>query len=343
MAEVQNYPLISGFLRHIRTESSTHVLHQAGGKTVRSGRGLAFWFLPMQASISEIPMDDRELPILFQARSKEFQEVTVQAVVTWRVKDPEILASRVDFTVDLQKGLWSKQPLEKLGGLLTGLAQQLAWDVIGLAPLSVTLASGPETLRQRLSAGLAQDPSVQGIGIEIVSVRITGVQPAADVGKALQTPAREQIQQEADKATFERRALAVERERAIAENELNNRIELAKRTEQLINQEGANGRSKAENSAAEGMILAQGASDRKRLEDETLVLGLRNMETAKLDIETTRMEVYKKLSPELLQALALRDLAGHMPNIGHLSLGGDALSSVLTRLAEAGASRLDRS
>jgi len=49
--------------------------------------------------------------------------------------------------------------------------------------------------------------------------------------KAMEAPIRECIQQEADEAAFARRALAVEKERAIKENELKNQIELAKRDE----------------------------------------------------------------------------------------------------------------
>jgi hypothetical protein len=70
------------------------------------------------------------------------------------------------------------------------------------------------------------------------------------VEKALRTPAREKVQQEADRATYERRALAVERERAMCENELQSQIELARREQQLVTQPGANNRRKAEETAA---------------------------------------------------------------------------------------------
>ena len=58
---------------------------------------------------------------------------------------------------------------------------------------------------------------------------VIALRPEPEVEKALRTPAREQIQQEADRSTYERRAVAVERERAIAENELQSQIELARR------------------------------------------------------------------------------------------------------------------
>ena len=71
------------------------------------------------------------------------------------------------------------------------------------------------------------------------------------------------MQQDADKATFERRATAVEHERAIAENELQNQIELARREEQLVTQQGQNERSRATERAAAGQIEGRGGRRRR--------------------------------------------------------------------------------
>jgi hypothetical protein len=49
------------FLRHLRSDTSSHVLHYKGEKLVRSGRGVSFWFLPLSSSVAEIPVDDREV------------------------------------------------------------------------------------------------------------------------------------------------------------------------------------------------------------------------------------------------------------------------------------------
>lgn len=337
MAEISRFPLV----RHLRAESSVHVIHQAAGKRVRSGRGLTFWFLPMSASIAEIPMDDRELPILFHGRSSDFQDVTVQAVLTWRVADPDMLFQRADFTIDLASGAWLKQPLEKLGNLLSELAQQLAWDVISRSPVQELLVRGVDAVRQRLSDGLGADPALKEMGLTIVSVRIASIAPSPEVAKALQTPAREAIQMASDRATFERRANAVERERAIAENELRNRIELARQAEELIGQEGQNARQKAEHAAAESQIGAEAAAGRKRLDDTVQADGIRLVEAARVEAERARMDVYATLPPSVLQNLALRELAGNIPDIEHLSVGSDMLGTVLRRLAEAGTTALE--
>ena len=41
-------------LRHLRAEPAYHVLQTRGGKPVRSGRGLAFWFHALSTSIAAL-------------------------------------------------------------------------------------------------------------------------------------------------------------------------------------------------------------------------------------------------------------------------------------------------
>ncbi|MEZ4240862.1 MAG: SPFH domain-containing protein [Myxococcota bacterium] len=213
------------FLRHLRSEASRHVVVHRGGRRTRSARGAGFWFLPMAVSIAEVPVDDRELPILFRGNTLDFQPVVVQGGVTWRVVEPELLADRVDFTIDLVRGHWSGKPLEQVGGIVTELAQQVANAWLGEVTLADALAQGLDVLRDRIAGALARDRGLEGMGVAVSSVRIAAVRADAEVERALQTPVRESIQQQADRATFDRRAHAVERERAIAENELQNKIE----------------------------------------------------------------------------------------------------------------------
>ena len=108
--------------RHLRSEASSHVITFRRGQRVRSGRGLAFWFRPDRTSIAEVPADDRDTDFVFQARSRDYQVVTVQGTITWRAAEPEALASRVDFTIDLRTGRLRTDPLDRIASLLIGLA-----------------------------------------------------------------------------------------------------------------------------------------------------------------------------------------------------------------------------
>ena len=346
MAEIRSYFGV----KHIRSEASFHVVHYSAGARVRSGRGLSFWFLPLSASVAEVPVDDQELSLLVQSRSADFQAVSAQLSVTWRVLDPDRLADRVDFSIHLSAGAWLRQPLDKISGMLGQIVQQVATDYIVRTRLAELLERGVEALTDRVREAFGAASGLVELGLTVVNVAVPAIRPSPDVEKALQTPAREAIQQEADKATFERRdgkpsqllslrALAVDRERAISENELNNRIALAHKEERLIEQQGANERRKVTEAAEASRIRASSDAERMRLERETEAGGIRVVEEARVEAERHRIDIYRDLPADVLTGLALRDLATHLPDIDTLNISPDALSTALSRWLNAGATR----
>ncbi len=328
MADITRF----GFVRHLRANPTAHVQHLRKGRLAHDGAGQAFWFRPLTAALSEVPVDDREQPLLFHARTIDFQDVTVQATITYRVVDPATAAARVDFGIDPDLGTWRATPLEQLGSLLTELAQQHALDLLAQMTLPQALATGMAAVRERVGAGLAADPRIAGDGLGIVDVRVVAVRAEPEIERALQTPMRERVQQDADKATFERRALAVEREGAISENELQNQIELARREEQLVEQKGQNERRRAAEQAAAGRIHTHAKAAAQRLladaqADATRVVGL-----AEADAEAARIAAYRELEAATILGLAVKELAGHLPSIGTLNLTPDVLTPLLARL-----------
>ncbi|MBI3227036.1 MAG: SPFH domain-containing protein [Mycolicibacterium cosmeticum] len=328
MAVITRYPLI----RHLRVAPTAHIRALRRGKVVRDGAGLAFWFRPLTAAMSEVPLDDRELPLLFHARTADFQDVTVQATVTYRVVDPALAAQRIDFAIDTDTGRWRGTPLEQVAALLTESAQQHGLDLLARTTLTVALIDGISAVRERMSTGLAADTRLTETGIEVIGVRVVAMRPEPDVERALQTPTREQVQQDADKATFERRALAVERERAIGENELQTKIELARREEELVAQNGANDRLKTQESWAADAIATEAKAHREVALAEAKAQAARLVGEAEAAAEAARLAAYRDLSEATLLGLALKELAVNLPKIEHLVLTPDLLAPVLARL-----------
>jgi len=329
------------FLRHLRGEQSAHVLHFANGRLVREGRGLSFWFLPLSASIAEVPVDDREQAFVFSGRTVDFQEFTVQGVITYRVADPQRVAKRVDFTIDLREGRYLKTPLEKLSLLLTQLAQQFAESATAHLSVREVLDLGFDDVRGAIRQGLDADEGLGEMGLSVVSVRISAIRPTAELDKALQMPTREKIQEASDQATFQRRALAVESERAIAENELKNRIELSRREEELIGQEGANRRREATESLEAKRIEVDGQAELSRVQAQAEADGIALLEEAKVHAEKARMEIYESLPTHVMMGLAAREFAGKLERIDHLNLSPELFGPMLTDLIEAGTRRLE--
>jgi len=343
--EVHVMAEISGFgpFRHLRAESASHVLHYEGVTLRRSGRGLAFWFWPWSASLAEVPLDDREVVLAFHGRTTDFQDVVVQGAIGYRIVDPALLAQRVDFSIDSRRGTHLRQPLEKIASALTQLAQQLCMGRVQAATLRDLLAGGASPLRDIIEAGMTGASLLTDLGLEVVSVRLEPVRPEAQVERALEAPAREHIQESADEAAFRRRALAVEKERAIAENELQNKIELARRESQLIDQKGANARREATENAEAARIAAEAASVRSHIDAEAKADTTRLVDGARLAIDRERMEVYRTMPPSVLVSLAAQELASKLQRIDHLQITPDLLAPLLSSLVErAGAKELSK-
>jgi regulator of protease activity HflC (stomatin/prohibitin superfamily) len=337
MARISRYP---GFA-HLVSEASSYVIRYRDGREVRSGRGLTFWFRPLDTAIAEIPLDDQELPFLFHGRSADLQEVVAQGIITYRVLEPDTLASRIDFGIDLRSGRHTKTPLDQIAARLTGLAQQHAWAVLAATPLRELVADGVGRLRARIGDGLAADASLAEMGLAIASIRVSAVQPSAEVEKALAAPTRERIAAEADEAAFARRAAAVDKERAIAENELANKIELARREADLVGQEGANERKKATEMAAAAGIAADGQARVRTIAAEADAAAIRVVQRERNAAEADRIAVYRDLAPAVLMGLAAREFAGKIETIEHLNLTPDMLGTLFSDLLAAGARRLE--
>jgi regulator of protease activity HflC (stomatin/prohibitin superfamily) len=319
MAEIKPYP----FARRLRSEASVHIQGFSKGRRTKSGRGLAFWFVPDGTSIAEIPMDDRDLPFLFHNRSKDFQDITVQGVVVWRVANPEELAARVDFSIDLRGGAHLGQPLDQIASLMTGLAQQGAAQYVQSLEVAAILAGGVAPIQARIEAGLTGSARLAEMGLEVVAVRVADISPSAELKQALRTPTFERLQQQADEAMFERRALAVEKERAISQNELSTQIDLARRQEELIAQEGTNATNRAQSEAAARKIAADGEADT-----------IRTIEQARADMEKARTDIYAGLAPGVLLGIAAREFAGKLQKIEHLNVTPDMLGALLGELLQ---------
>jgi regulator of protease activity HflC (stomatin/prohibitin superfamily) len=322
------------FLRHLRGTPTVWVRFQKRGRTVKEGTGQSFWYRPLTAVLSEVPVDDRELPLMFHARTADFADVTVQATVTYRIADPALAATRLDFSVDPYHGQARARPLDQVATLLTELAQQPALDLLARVPLADALTRAITEIREAVAAALAADARLADVGAEVVSARVVAIRPEPEMERSLQTPTREAVQQDADKATYARRAQAVEQERAIAENELQNKIELARREQQLVEQKGANDRRRAELTAAADLAAAQGEAEKARTLAAAQADRVRDVGAAEADAEAARMAVYRDLPTSVLHALALRELAGQLPEIGQLTVTPDLLSGALARLAE---------
>ena len=66
------------FFAHLRADPNQYVLHYRKGAVARQGAGLAYWFRPLHAAVSQVPVEDVETTFLLRERAADFQDVSVQ-------------------------------------------------------------------------------------------------------------------------------------------------------------------------------------------------------------------------------------------------------------------------
>jgi regulator of protease activity HflC (stomatin/prohibitin superfamily) len=334
-----------GLLRHLRAEPNQYILHYRAGKLARQGAGLAYWFMPMSASVALLPVEDSEATTLLHERTSDMQGVNAQLTVRYRVAKPELAASRINFAISTETGQWTEKPLEKLAEFFNQRVQGPAREALAAMALSEGVKTGAETVRRAVHASLHDDPELHDMGLAVVDVHVIHVSPSAEMEKALQTPARESLQQKADEAIFRRRADAVEKERAIKENELATEIELERRNEELIERRGFNKLREVTQDAESEKLATEAGIERSNLQADATARQIRQRAEADADArraigeaeaaaEAARAEAWKELPSKVLLGLAAIEFAKKVDHINHLNLSPNLLGDLLGEFLE---------
>jgi regulator of protease activity HflC (stomatin/prohibitin superfamily) len=331
MASIRSY----GFFKHLRAELNEHVLYFSGGKLALEGTGVAFWYMPLNASLALVPAEDRETTFVVKALTKDLQENSVQVSVVYRFNDPQKAARRVNFSIHPGSGLWLEAPLEKVATFWAKRSIQPVRDYLATTDVVEAMVKGPAAVREQLLKSLKGDEELTAMGLAVVDAHVTRLAPAPEMEKAVQTPSREALQQKADEAVFSRRALAVEKERAIKENELANEIELARRQEQLIQRQGDNRKLEAQRAAEAAKVAAESQAEIQRLTAEAGAAASTAVSDADYAAEAKRVELYRNAPTSIALGFAAQSFADKLQSIQNFSITPDMLGDALQRLAGA--------
>src|SRR4030095_11993890 len=218
-------------LSFMKVPPTTYVLQYKHGKIKREGAGLSFIYYAPTSTIVAIQMASADVPFVFQESTADFQSVTIQGQLTYRVADAKRLASLLDFSVDKRGAYYSEDP-RKLPERLIHTLQTLTRAITQRLVLKDALVSLDAIVAEAL-AKLRKSEAVSALGVEILSLSILGIQPTPETGRALEAEAREALQGRADEAIYARRNAAVEQERLIKESELNTEIAVEEKKRQI--------------------------------------------------------------------------------------------------------------
>ncbi|UZR94194.1 SPFH domain-containing protein [Chondrinema litorale] len=329
-------------IKHIKFDSMTYVIHYKNGNISKEGRGLSFFYFAPNSSIVAIPMGSNDLPFVFNESTKDYQTVTIQGQISYKISQPKTLADVLDFTVN-DIGQYKKSDIEKLNQRIINEAQTSTSSFIHDINLKDAIRSA-KTIEERILEGLKASPAIGMLGIEILGANILSIKATPEMARALETETREKLQQEADHAIYERRNFAVEQERRIKETELNTEIAVEEKQKQIAEKRMESDVQKAENQRKlrEMRLEADIAieNQRKQLIEQKTANDKKEAETKGYVIETT-LKPYKELDWKTLTALsnsntpgfnislAFRELAENAEKIGNINISPELLESIL--------------
>jgi regulator of protease activity HflC (stomatin/prohibitin superfamily) len=312
-------------IRYMKVAPTTYVLHYAGGALKREGPGLAFWYYAPTSVIAAVPLGGVDVPFAFSEVAADFQAVTIQGQLTYRVADPKKIAGLLDFTVAPNGAYLSDDPAT-LSDRLIPAAQVLARAVTQRHTLREILTRS-ETLVTEVLPALRRDPAITMLGIEVLGFSILSLKPTPDMARALEAEAREALQRRSDDAIYLRRNNAVEQERIIKENELATEIAVEAKKRQVRETQMA--AEIAIEEQRKTLIETRVENERKDADSRANALEATLKPVRSMDWRTLMAVAAGGGDPRTMIAVAFRELAENAQKIGTLNVTPDLLQTLM--------------
>ena len=330
-------------INYIKFDSMNYVIHYQKGKINKEGRGLSFFYFSPNSSIVSIPIQSNDFQFVFNETTKDYQEVTLQGQITYKIDNPKQLAETLDFTVN-KKGQYVKNDYEKIQQRIINEAQTASSSILQRLSLKEALRQ-LEEIETEIFKNVQQSKTVKMLGLEVLSVNVLGVTPNPEMARALEAQTRESLQKEADQAIYERRNFAVEQERIIKESELNTEIAVEEKQKQIVEKK------------METDVVKQTNEEKLKEMEMTSSISLEEQKKELIDIQVTNekkeadvkeyvlnatLKPYKELDWKTLMAisnngndpsnniaLAFRELAENADKIGNLNISPELLNAII--------------
>lgn len=318
--------LIMKVVKYFKAKPTEYVLHYRNNKCVRSGVGLSFFYYTPNSNLVKVPINSIDLPFIFNEPTLDYQTVTIQGQLTYRIKEVEKIAKMLDFSIDHKNQYTSEDP-EHLKERLIHLTQVSAKNIVNQLPLDQALIASKQLVSKVLDT-LKASPAIQELGIEILDFNILSIKASPEMTKALEAKTREELLRGADAAMYDRRNASVEQERKIKENELQTEIKIEQEKRKIREIKMAADIEIEEKRAQ--LVDKKVLNDKKQADSQAYAMDAIVKAIKNTDWHTI-MALFSgnKIDSNLMIAMAFKDLAENAAKIGELNISPDLLKSLL--------------
>jgi hypothetical protein len=333
-------------IQFVKAQPTTYLMKYRAGAVTREGTGLSTLYYAPLTSLVAVPTGSRDAAFIFQQIARDFQALTIQGHVTYRISEPKKAASMLNFTLKADGKTYESDDPEKLPQRILGPVEVLALQAVKALPLKEALQAS-DRIAEAIASGLRSRADIASLGLEILGVSVRGVKPAPDTARALEAEAREAILKGADEAIYARRNFAVEQERAIRESELDTEIavEQKKRSIRETQMDAEASVAAKQSELREARLVADITLEGRRKDFVALNAGnTRTLADAEAYRVGALMKIFEGVDTKVIQALAatgmqpgqliaqaFTGIAERAERIGQLNVSPDLLNALLDK------------
>ena len=302
---------------YIKFLPSEYVLLYKKGKLVKEGKGLSFFCFEKRTSAYSIPVSNIDSDFIYTETTGDYQSVTVQGQLTYRVYDYKKTAESTDFTVNLKTKKYNDTPLVKLSKRIINISEVVVKSIVASLSLKEAVQHA-QGIADGVLREMKENEELNDLGISIIGFSVLNVSAKTETVSALEAKTREDILRQADDALYERRNASIEQERRVKENELNTEISVEEKKKKIRETEISTKRMILEKENEFERIKIESEVQRKKIKIEAdIELEKKEKELAELKFENAKkeadadayrisaiMEAYNKLDRDVLVALA---------------------------------------
>ena len=331
--------------RFVKFQPSEYVMKVRNGKIVKEGVGLSFRYYAPTTSVIVVPVSSIDVPFIFEEITNDYQTVTVQGQLTYRIVDYRKTTQILNYTYNLRKNQYISDDPNKLAQRVINIAKVLTKKHLEQMPLREAIQSS-ERLAQSITREIMQNEELEKLGIELMGFSVLAILPNKETMRALEAQAREQILRNADDALYERRNASIEQERRVKENELNTEIAVETKKKQIRETQLDAERSvslKKNEIKEEQLQFDTMMEEKKQQLTELSIANAKAQADAKAYEMSAVMQSLEGVNPALLQsmanmgmnpdkliAIAFQGLAENAGRIGQLNITPDLLQGLLS-------------
>lgn len=314
-------------IRYMKAAPTMHVAHYSSGKLARQGVGLAFYYFAPTATITAVSVASTDLPFVFKEVTSDFQELTIQGQLTYRIADVARIAGILDFELD-SRGSYKSEDPSKVAPRLVNATQEAARTILSKLTLRDALSKA-ETIATEVFARLRTAEPVVLHGLEILGLSIVSVKPTPETAKALEAEMREALLRKADEAVYARRNAAVQEERKIKESELNTALAVEAKQREIRESQLAT-EIMAQEKRTE-LLERQLANDKAEADSRAYALKASLEPLKAMDWRSLAVLAGGDTVSSTLIADSFRELAAKAEKIGQLNITPDLLERLVAR------------